>query len=438
MSTDEPSAAAEGQSADVTDPATVPPKRRRFRMSGRKWLLLSVAFVVLVAAGVGGWMFSRSRNTAANQTTSRTVQATLGTQTQTVSLDGTLSPRKQSDVNFAVSGTITTVYVKAGDTVSKGQKLARVDDTDLQDAVDVASANLTTANANYDEVVDNDGSSAAIASAKAQVSSAKAALTSAKQDLANAVLRSPIAGTVAAVNADEGDSVTGSGSSSSSSKSSGTSGGSSSGSGTSTSTSSSTSTAQFSVISTATWKLEGTVGSADLGSLKAGQSVEVTPSGAAEAIKGTVASVGIVATSTSDGAATFPVVINLSGTHKDLYSGTTGTAVITTGSYDNVLTVPTAAIRTENGKTVVTKVNGTATSTVEVTVGKVFGTFTQITKGLSEGDSVQITFTRPSGTSSSGTNNQNGGGFGGGGFGGGGLGGGQPPGGVTGGNGPTR
>ena len=145
-----------------------------------------------------------------------------------------------------------------------------------------------------------------------------------------------------------------------------------------------------------------------------------------------------MATSTSDGAATFPVVINLSGTHKDLYSGTTGTAVITTGSYDDVLTVPTAAIRTENGKTVVTKVNGTATSTVEVTVGKVFGTYTQITKGLSEGDSVQITFTRPSGTSSSGTNNQNGGGFGGGGFGGGGLGGGQPPGGVTGGNGPTR
>ncbi|GAA0341061.1 hypothetical protein GCM10009529_19650 [Micropruina glycogenica] len=420
----------------MTDPATVPPKRRRFRMSGKKWLLLSVAFVVLVAAGVGGWMFSRSRNTAANQTTSRTVQATLGTQTQTVSLDGTLSPRKQSDVNFAVSGTITTVYVKAGDTVSKGQKLARVDDTDLQDAVDVASANLTTANANYDEVVDNDGSSAAIASAKAQVSSAKAALTSAKQDLANAVLRSPIAGTVAAVNADEGDSVTGSGSSSSS-KSSGSGGSSSSGSG-SSSTTSTTSTAQFSVISTATWKLEGTVGSADLGSLKAGQSVEVTPSGATEAIKGTVASVGIVATSTSDGAATFPVVINLSGTHKDLYSGTTGTAVITTGSYDNVLTVPTAAIRTENGKTVVTKVNGTATSTVEVTVGKVFGTYTQITKGLSEGDSVQITFTRPSGTSSSGTNNQNGGGFGGGGFGGGGLGGGQPPGGVTGGNGPTR
>lgn len=431
MSTEEPL-------ADVSEPATAPPTRRRFHMSGKKWLWLSVALVVLIAAGVGGWMLARPKATAA-QSMSRTVQATLGTQTQTVSLDGTLSPSKQSDVNFAVSGTITEVYVKAGEKVDKGDKLARVDDTDLQDALDVADANLTTAQANYDEVVDNDGSSAAIASAKAQVSSAKAARTSAKQDLANAVLRSPIAGTVASVTADEGDSVTGSGSSSSSSSQSGAASGSSGSGSSSSSTSTSTSsTAQFSVISTATWKLEGTVGSADLGSLKAGQSVQVTPSGATEAIKGTVASVGIVATSTSDGAATFPVVITLSGTHKDLYSGTTATAVITTGTYPDVLSVPTAAIRTENNKTVVTKVDGTATSTVEVTVGRVFGTTTEITKGLSEGDSVQITNTRPSGTSTSSSGSDQGGGFGGGLGGLGGGGGGQPPGGTGGGNGPSR
>lgn len=420
---------------ESTEAATAPPTRRRFRMSGKKWLWLSVAVVVLIAGAVGGWMVFRPKSTNQAQSMSRTVQVEKGTQTQSVTLDGTLSPSKQSDVNFAVSGTITEVYVKAGDTVDKGDKLARVDDTELQDAVDVASANLTTAQANYDEVVDNDGSSAAIASAKAQVSSANAALTSAKQDLKNAVLRSPIAGTVASVTAEEGDSVTGSGSSSSKSSGSGTSTGTSTSDSSSTS---STSTAQFSVISTSKWKLEGTVGSADLASLKAGQSVEVTPSSATEAIKGTVASVGIVATSTSDGAATFPVVINLSGTHKDLYSGTTAAAVITTGSYPDVLTVPTAAIRTENGKTVVTKVDGTATSTVEVTVGRVFGTTTEITKGLSDGDSVQITFTRPSGTSTSGNQQDQGGGSGfpGGGFGG--FGGGQPPAGGSGGNGPTR
>ncbi len=422
-----------------TESPAAPTRKRRLRMSGRKWLWLSVAVVVLIAGGLGAFLLLRPARNTQPQAFTRTVQATVGTQTQTVSVDGTLAPRKQSDVNFAVSGTVTHVYVKAGDTVKKNQKLARIDDTELVNQVDLAEANLTTARANYSEVVDNDGSSAAITSANAQVASAKAALTSAKQNLAAAVLRSPIAGTVASVSAEEGDSVSGggtsgSGNSGSGSSGSGTSARSSSQSGTSSNTSTSSSTAQVSVISTATWKLEGTVGSADLGSLKPGQAATVTPAGSTDAIKGKVASVGIVATSSSDGAATFPVVVNLSGTHKDLFSGTTATGVITTGSYPDVLTVPTAAIRTENGKSVVTKVDGTATSTVEVTTGRVFGTATEITKGLSAGDSVQISFTRPGATSSTGAeqNQGQGGGFGGGGFGGG-FGGGQPPGGGTGG-----
>jgi macrolide-specific efflux system membrane fusion protein len=50
-----------------------------------------------------------------------------------------------------------------------------------------------------------------------------------------------------------------------------------------------------------------------------------------------------------------------------------------------------------------------------VTIGTVFGSFTEIKSGLAEGDSVQITFTRPTSTS---TSSNQGGGFGGG-FGGG-------------------
>jgi macrolide-specific efflux system membrane fusion protein len=111
--------------------------------------------------------------------------------------------------------------------------------------------------------------------------------------------------------------------------------------------------------------------------------------------------------------------------------------VITTGSYPNILTVPTAAITSSGGKTVVTKVTGSTTSTVEVGVGKVFGTYTQITSGLSAGDTVRITFTLPTSTSTSGSQ----GGFGGiggglgGGLGGGGgapVGGGAAPGGTGG------
>ena len=382
--------------------------RGRLHMSGKKWLAVGLSVALLAGVGVGTWFLLKPKP-ATTPSTTRTVQVTKGTQTLTVALDGTLTPRKQSNVNFGVSGTVTSVKVKAGEKVTKGDKLATIDDGDLTDAVDLAQANLTTAKANLSDVYDNDGSSAAITSAKAQVSSATAALASANQNLDDVVLRSPITGTVASVSIEDGDSVTGSGSNSS---------GSGSNSSSASSTASTASIAQFVVISTATWKLEGSVGSADLATLKAGQAVAITTDATTDTLKGTVASVGIVATSTSDGAATFPVVINLSGTHKHLYSGTTASALITTGSFPDVLTVPTAAIRTEISKTVVTTVTGTSTATTEVEVGKVFGSSTEIRSGLAEGDSVQITNTRPTSTSTSGSSGQ-GGGFGG--FGGGGI-----------------
>ena len=394
-------------------PAPVP--RRRFRMSGRTWLIVALAVVLLGGVGVGSFLLLRPNRGAGGQSFSRTAEATLGTQTHTVSVDGTLSPRKQSNLNYAVSGTVTKVYVKAGDTVAKNQKLARIDDSSLQDEVDVAQANLDAAEANLDEVQDNGGSDSAVNAASAGVDSAEATLASAKENLTDAVLRSPIAGTVASVGLEVGDTV------GTSSSGSGTSSGSAA-----SGTSGTTSSAEFVVISTAKWKLEGSVGAADLGSIKAGQEAKVTVNGTE--VDATVASVGIVATSTSDGAATFPVVLNLSGTHDELFSGTTASGVITTGSYPDVLTVPTAAITTSDGRTVVTVVTDAGTSSVEVEIGKVFGSYTEITSGLSAGDQVQITFARPSSTSSSGSQEQ-GGGFGAGGLGGlaGGGGGGAPP-----------
>jgi multidrug efflux pump subunit AcrA (membrane-fusion protein) len=402
----------------------------RRRMTWKKWLAIGLAAVVVLGGvGVGAFLLLRPTNTNRGSI-SRDYQATLGTQTQTVSFDGTLSPAKQSNVNFAVAGTVTKVKVKAGDTVTKGQTLAKIDSSDLADAVDLAEANLTTAKANLAEVYDNDGSSAAITSAKAQVTSARAALTSAKTSLEDAVLTSPVSGTVASVGIEVGDSVSASSGSSSSSSASSS----------SSSSSSTSSSAAIVVIGTSTWKVEGSVGASSLSSLKAGQSVSVTTDSSTDAIKGTVSSVGIVATSTdSDGAATFPVVVKLSGKHTGLYSGTTATAVITTGTYTDVLTVPTAAITTTNGQTVVKKVtNNTATET-SVEVGKVFGSYTQIKSGLAEGDTVRVTVTFASSTSSS--SSQGGSLFGGGGGGdlgglSGGGGGGQPPagGGNAGGN----
>ncbi|MGB2767711.1 MAG: biotin/lipoyl-binding protein [Propionicimonas sp.] len=395
-----------------------PTRPRRFTLTRRTWIVGAVVLVLSVAGGVSWWLL-RPQTDARAQSLTRSVEASLSDQSVTVGLSGTLSPKTQAELSFSVSGTVTKVYVEVGDTVTKGEKLARIDDGSLQDALDLANANLDTAEANLDDTEDN-GTSAAITAAEAQVKSAKAAVTSATSALADAVLRSTISGTIASLDLSVGDTVGGSSSSGSS--------------GSQATTTTATSSAQVLVISPTTWKLEGTVGSADLANLKAGQSVVVTPDGATATIKGTVASIGIVATSTSDGSATFPVVINLSGKHPDLFSGTTAAATITVGEYADVLTIPTAAITTQNKQTVVTKVSGSSTELTEVTVGRVFGDLTEVTKGLSAGDQVQITFTRPNATgtstSTSSSDSQGGGLFGGG------MGGppagGQPPAGGTG------
>lgn len=429
-----------GDPADTPDTPDTPRRGGKRRMTWQKWLVVGLAAVVVLGGiGVGAFFLFRPQTTTRGSF-SKDYQASKGTQTQTVSFDGTLAPAKQSNVNFTVSGTVTKVKVKAGAKVTKGQTLAKIDSSDLADAVDLAEANLTTAKANLAEVYDNDGSSAAVTSAKAQVSSARAALTSAQTSLDDAVLTSPVNGTVASVGIEVGDSVSGSSGSGSSGGSTTMSGGSSSSSGSSSSGSSSSSTA-FVVIGTSTWKVAGSVGASELASLKAGQSVSVTTDSSTDAIKGSVSSVGIVASSTdSDGAATFPIVVNLSGKHTGLYSGTTATAVITTGTYPDVLTIPTAAITTSNGKTVVKKVTNNTVTETTVEVGKVFGTYTQITSGLAEGDTVRVSFTMPTSTSTSSSDGGSllgGGGMGGmGGIdsGGGPGGGGAPPGGGTGGN----
>ena len=375
-------------SLPVTDTPTsdeAPPRRKR-RWTKRRAIVLAAVIAVL-GIGLTAFLLLRPQTTAQaqNRTRSFTAQAEKSTQTQTVGLTGTLTPQTQANLTFPVSGTVTKVYVSAGDKVTKGQKLAQVDDNDLQNALKLAKANLATAEANLDDVED-DGTSAAITAAKAQVRSAKASVTSAQDDLDNAVLRSTIDGTVASVGLSVGDTV-----------SSGSSGGSG---GTTPGSTSSTSTANIVVISTDKWKLDGTVGSSDLGSLQAGQAVAITPGGASQSIDGEVASVGIVATSSSDGSATFPVEIKLTGDHPDLFSGTTASATITIAEYPDVLTVPTLAIRTADGKSVVTKVEGDQASEVEVTIGRVFGDVTEVTAGVTEGDTVQISFTMAETTTS--------------------------------------
>jgi macrolide-specific efflux system membrane fusion protein len=361
--------------AVVPDVQTSAPTVRQKNVVLRHKKLATALVLVLVGTGSGAWALSRSGAPAA-VTRSITSTVSAGTLEQTVSASGTIEAADVADLTFPVSGTVTRVKATVGETVKKGQVLAKIDTADLKRAVEVAVANRDAAQAQVDAA---SGSDTQIAAANAQLATAKDKLAAARDDLASATMVSPISGTVASVDIVVGDVLGGGGGQSGGSGSSG-------------------SSSQITVVGTSAYVVNAAVSGSDLSNIKAGQQARITPSGATQPVFGTVSSVGVIAASSSGGSATFPVTIKVTGTPAGLHPGGSATVVIVTKSLPDVLTVPTAALRQENGKTVVAKIVGSGTQTVEVTVGESYGANTQVLSGLSDGDQVQVTtITRPAG-----------------------------------------
>jgi multidrug efflux pump subunit AcrA (membrane-fusion protein) len=102
-----------------------------------------------------------------------------------------------------------------------------------------------------------------------------------------------------------------------------------------------------------------------------------------------VASIGLIASESSD-VATFPVVIDVTGDPTGLYAGSTADVSIIVKQLNDVVEVPTAAITysTTGGQATVTEVKGGKHVSVDVTVGQAADGETQITNGVSAGDSI--------------------------------------------------
>ena len=374
--------------------------------------MLPVVILIVLAAGGGAWAATRSSGSASTTATSL-VAVTSQTLRQAVTASGTIEPASEANLSFSVSGTVISVPASVGAAVAKGAVLATVGSADLAAAVSSAQANLAAANLGLSAA--SSATATQLAAAQAQVLAAQDKLAAAQQSLAAATLTSPIAGTVAAVSIAVGDQV---GNSSSGASSGGLSSGSAAGAGGSNGTGSagssgvgtaSTNTAQIVVISTGSWVVDASVGSADLAQVKKGLQVEISPTGSTAKVFGVVSSVGIVASSANGGTATFPVSVAVTGQPSGLYAGGSASVTIIVKQLQNVLTVPTEAVHTVGGQTVVYERSGGKQINVPVTVGAVFGPNTQIMTGTKAGDEVVVS--RPTGVRGGvPTRGQNGGG----------------------------
>lgn len=126
------------------------------------WINLALGGALLL----GLVILATSLRPTAPQAPARTVTATVGTVTATVTANGTVERSGAIDLAFGASGTVTEVAVEAGDTVTEGQVLARIEDSAALQQL--ASAQSTLAQA----LSSATGASASAASAQAALANA--------------------------------------------------------------------------------------------------------------------------------------------------------------------------------------------------------------------------------------------------------------------------
>ncbi len=144
-----------------------------------RWALAAVALIVIVGL-VAGTIMVRTRS-AVDVVTTPVVQQTL---TQSVTASGTVNPQNSISVGTQVSGTISQLDVDYNSKVTKGEVLARIDPSSIQDQLDQADANYAQAQAQAAEAGANTTAEAAGATAaQTAIPKAQAALTVAQEQL---------------------------------------------------------------------------------------------------------------------------------------------------------------------------------------------------------------------------------------------------------------
>lgn len=146
----------------------------KFLRAQMGWLIA----LALVAAGAGGWWWWQEQQAEqarlAAQANVRTETLTRGNLAALVSATGSLQPNRVANLSFLVPGTVAEVLVTAGDVVTAGQPLARLDDVNLQLSIRQAEDALAIAKINLEKVKQG-ASPEDIAVARANLRSANAA-----------------------------------------------------------------------------------------------------------------------------------------------------------------------------------------------------------------------------------------------------------------------
>lgn len=316
-----------------------------------RWKMIVILGVLLLGSGVFLWW--RSAASGGNQTVYVTEPISRGDIRVTINATGNLEPTNEITVGSELSGTIREVLVDTNDKVSKGQILAKLDTTKLEQQIDSSRATAAAAQARVEQaqatLVESEASlarlrklheasggklpaqanmdaaiavaeraKADLASANAEVRQTAANVGANESDLEKLTIRSPIDGIILTRNADPGQTVA------------------------------ATMTApELFVVAEKleNMKLEVAVAEADIGQVSAGQravfTVDAWPNRSFEA---TVKKVEY-GSAVTDNVVTYKTELEVSNEDLSLRPGMTATAEVAVAEAKDVLIVPYAALR---------------------------------------------------------------------------------------------
>ncbi|SEQ19554.1 efflux RND transporter periplasmic adaptor subunit [Lentzea albida] len=329
----------------------------------RSLVINGLLVVVLLGAGVAGYLVFFGSSGSAQPTAARTAAAANRDVSEVVTASGTVQSSFSAAASFGASGTVTEINVKVGDVVTKGQQLAKLDPTQAQLQVDIAQGNLNAA-------LDKGTGTTALLTAYRQ---AQLALQQAKDTLAATTLTAPGDGTITSVTGSVGQKVGSSNTTSSST------------------TSTTTTTSGFVVVTDLkNLVLHANVSESDVSKLKADQAATVTVNAMqSQPVQAKVTQVDLTPT-TANNVVQYGVTLTLTSPPEGLRPGQSASVEITVAGATGVLAVPAAAVQTVNGESSVQVLENGAETRKTVEVGVRGDQYVEIKSGLSAGEEVVL------------------------------------------------
>ena len=365
------------------------------------WLI--VLAVVIAAIVLASLLFAPKEVATIHEETAKT-----GDIENTVTATGEIQPVYKVEVGTRVSGEVVKMYVDYNSTVKKGQLLAELDKSLLQEQVKQARAELNTATSNkylaqknYDRVKalyekkaatqeEYDQAETQLEQAKNQLVSAQSNYDNARTNLKYAEIYSPIDGVILSKAVEEGQTVA----------------------------SSFSTPTLFTIAANLTdMQLEAKVDEADIGQVKEGQTVRFSVDAfPGETFSGTVRQIRLVPTVTSN-VVTYTVIIDAPNHQGKLYPGMTANITIMV-QQQHGLVIPLEVTRYEidadmeqfllsqgytlqrakSDSTTVFYLDGRTIRQKNVTTGYNDGALVIVNSGLAEGEKVIRSITRDKGS----------------------------------------